>query len=124
MPRIHRDSIEHVTSTREVDRSSWRRFRRGAANRVAAVLAGATLLAASYANADGKTAFLAEQLRKNQSFSVRIDAALFHQFNARLRAQLNVENVLNRRYYSTAQSNNNLSPGSPRAIRASLITTF
>jgi hypothetical protein len=74
MPRIHRDSIEHVTSTREDDRITWQRFRRGLA--VAAVLAGVTVLAAPYASAEGKTAFLAEQLRKNQSFSVRIDAAL------------------------------------------------
>ena len=55
---------------------------------------------------------------------VRLDAAIFHQFNERLRAQLNVENALDRVYYASAHSNNNISPGSPRAIRASLTTTF
>jgi catecholate siderophore receptor len=55
---------------------------------------------------------------------VRVDAAVFHQFNDRLRAQLNVENVLDRVYYATAHSNNNISPGSPRAFRISLTASF
>ncbi len=55
---------------------------------------------------------------------VRVDAAIFHRFNAHLRAQLNVENVFDRVYFATAHSNNNISPGSPRAVRVSLTTTF
>jgi catecholate siderophore receptor len=55
---------------------------------------------------------------------VRVDAAMFHQFGPRLRAQLNVENVFDRGYFATANSNNNLSPGSPRAFRLSLTTVF
>ncbi len=55
---------------------------------------------------------------------VRFDAALFHRFNDRLRAQLNVENLLDRAYYSSAHSNTNLTPGSPRALRVSLTTRF
>jgi catecholate siderophore receptor len=55
---------------------------------------------------------------------VRVDAAVFHQFSDRVRAQLNVENVLDRVYYATAHSNNNISPGSPRAVRVSLTTSF
>jgi catecholate siderophore receptor len=55
---------------------------------------------------------------------VRLDVAVFHRFNERVRAQLNVENVLDRVYYATANSNNNVSPGSPRAVRLGLTTTF
>ena len=55
---------------------------------------------------------------------VRFDAALFYRFNARLRAQLNVENLLDRAYYSSAHSNTNLTPGSPRALRLGVTTRF
>jgi catecholate siderophore receptor len=55
---------------------------------------------------------------------VRFDAALFHRLNARLRAQLNIENLLDRTYDAMAHSNNNLTPGSPRAFRVSLTTLF
>ena len=55
---------------------------------------------------------------------VRFDAALFHRLNARLRAQLNIENLLDRTYHAMAHSNNNLTPGSPRAFRVSLTTLF
>ncbi len=55
---------------------------------------------------------------------VRFDAAAFYRFNDRVRAQLNVENVLDRDYYSAANSNTNITPGSPRAFRVSVTTTF
>ncbi|HWA25665.1 MAG TPA: TonB-dependent siderophore receptor [Lacunisphaera sp.] len=55
---------------------------------------------------------------------VRFDAALFYRFNDHLRAQANVENLLDHAYYSTAHSNNNITPGSPRAFRVSLSTMF
>lgn len=55
---------------------------------------------------------------------VRFDAALFYRFNDRLRAQLNVENFLDRDYYASAHSNNNITPGSPRAFRVSVTTAF
>jgi catecholate siderophore receptor len=55
---------------------------------------------------------------------VRFDAALFYRFNDRLRAQLNLENVFDRAYFATAHSNNNLTPGSPRAIRFSVSAGF
>jgi catecholate siderophore receptor len=55
---------------------------------------------------------------------VRADAAVFVQVNERLRLQLNVENLLNAKYYVNADSNTNISPGSPRAIRVGLITRF
>ena len=55
---------------------------------------------------------------------VRFDAALFYRFNARLRAQLNVENLLDRAYFASAHSNTNITPGSPRALRVGLTTRF
>jgi catecholate siderophore receptor len=55
---------------------------------------------------------------------VRFDAALFYRFNDRLRAQLNVENILDRDYYASAHSNTNITPGSPRAFRFSVTTAF
>jgi catecholate siderophore receptor len=55
---------------------------------------------------------------------VRFDAALFYRFSEQLRAQLNVENVLDRAYYASAHSNNNITPGSPRAFRISVTTAF
>jgi catecholate siderophore receptor len=55
---------------------------------------------------------------------VRFDAAVFYRFNKNVRAQLNVENVLDRTYYAAAHSNNNITPGSPRALRVSVTTNF
>ena len=50
----------------------------------------------------------------------RVDAALYFALNTRLRAQLNVENVFDARYYGTAHNNNNISPGAPRTLRVGL----
>jgi catecholate siderophore receptor len=55
---------------------------------------------------------------------VRFDAAVFYRFSKNVRAQLNLENVFNKNYYATANSNNNITPGSPRALRVSLTTSF
>jgi catecholate siderophore receptor len=54
----------------------------------------------------------------------RVDAAIFYTLNDRLHAQLNVENLFDTKYYATANSNTNISPGSPRAIRLSWTTRF
>src|SRR5882672_739327 len=54
----------------------------------------------------------------------RVDAAVFFTLSARLRAQLNVENLFDERYFASANSNTNITPGSPRAARVSLIATF
>lgn len=54
----------------------------------------------------------------------RVDAALYYQPSPTLKLQFNAENVLDQRYYAFAHSNNNISPGSPRALRLSLITGF
>lgn len=55
---------------------------------------------------------------------VRFDLAVFYRVNEHLRAQVNIENVLDRDYYAAAHSNNNITPGSPRAVRVSVTTTF
>ena len=47
----------------------------------------------------------------------RVDAGVFFEPNERLRLQLNVENLLDETYYPNAH-NNNITPGSPLAIRA------
>jgi catecholate siderophore receptor len=54
----------------------------------------------------------------------RVDAALFYDFNTHLRAQVNVENVLDAHYFINADSNNNISPGSPTAFRAAISASF
>ena len=55
---------------------------------------------------------------------VRADAAVFFSLTPRLRLQANVENLFNAKYYINADSNTNISPGSPRALRMMLITRF
>lgn len=55
---------------------------------------------------------------------VRVDAALYHQPRPGLRLQLNVENLLDRRYYAFAHSNSNTMPGAPRAVRMALVAEF
>jgi catecholate siderophore receptor len=50
----------------------------------------------------------------------RVDAALFFRLNEHLEAQVNVENLFDRRYYATAHNDNNITPGSPIAVRLGL----
>lgn len=54
----------------------------------------------------------------------RVDAAVFCRLSDRVRAQVNLENVFDREYFVSAHNNNNITPGSPRALRVSLTTTF
>jgi catecholate siderophore receptor len=54
----------------------------------------------------------------------RADAAVFFSLTERMRLQANVENILGRRYYINADSNTNISPGSPRAVRVGLTARF
>ena len=54
----------------------------------------------------------------------RADAAAFWTLNARLGVQLNVENLFGEDYYAYANGNNNITPGSPRAVRVGLTTRF
>jgi catecholate siderophore receptor len=52
-----------------------------------------------------------------------VDAAVFGTFG-RLRAQMNVENLFDTGYYVYANSNNNITPGSPRAVRFAVVANF
>jgi catecholate siderophore receptor len=54
----------------------------------------------------------------------RYDGALFVSLPFRTRAQLNVENLLDSRYYATSQGNNNIMPGASRTVRLSLSADF
>ena len=54
----------------------------------------------------------------------RVDAGVFYTPSERLRMQVNVENLLDERYYPNAHNNNNITPGSPPAIRASVTASF
>ncbi|MBC7924572.1 MAG: TonB-dependent siderophore receptor [Bryobacteraceae bacterium] len=54
----------------------------------------------------------------------RADIAAFYSLTEKIRLQANVENLFDRTYYPTAHSNNNIMPGSPRAIRVGLTARF
>jgi catecholate siderophore receptor len=54
----------------------------------------------------------------------RVDAAGFVTLTPQLRVQLNVENLFNKDYFINADSNTNISPGYPRAVRIGLTATF
>jgi catecholate siderophore receptor len=50
----------------------------------------------------------------------RVDAALFWRITPQVQAQLNVENLLDERYFPTAHNDNNLTPGAPTTVKATL----
>lgn len=54
----------------------------------------------------------------------RVDAAVYARIDKNLRAQLNIENLFDTKYFASAHNNNNISPGSPIAARVSLIANF
>ena len=54
----------------------------------------------------------------------RVDAAFFYAVNDAVEVQLNVENLLDEDYFATAHSNNNITPGSPRAFRVAVTSRF
>jgi catecholate siderophore receptor len=54
----------------------------------------------------------------------RVDGALFVRLSRTLSAQVNVENLLDERYFAFAHSNTNITPGSPMAVRVGLTTRF
>jgi len=55
---------------------------------------------------------------------VKFDAAAYFTISRQARVQLNIENLTDRKYYQNADSNTNISPGYPRAVRLALITRF
>ena len=54
----------------------------------------------------------------------RVDAAVFYRLNEQLKVQLNVENLFDETYFFTAHNDNNITPGSPRAVRVALTAGF
>ncbi|TXH06046.1 MAG: TonB-dependent siderophore receptor [Nevskiaceae bacterium] len=54
----------------------------------------------------------------------RLDGAVFFTLNPKLSAQLNLENLVDRKYYVNANSNNNITPGSPRAARLTVTMNY
>ena len=55
---------------------------------------------------------------------LRADAAAYFALTERLRLQANVENLFDSKYYVNADGNNNITPGSSRAIRVALTARF
>ncbi|HYD95415.1 MAG TPA: TonB-dependent siderophore receptor [Noviherbaspirillum sp.] len=55
----------------------------------------------------------------------RTDGAVYYDFaDGKTRLALNVENLFDKKYYPTANGDNNISPGAPRNARLTLSTTF
>jgi catecholate siderophore receptor len=54
----------------------------------------------------------------------RVDAALFARFTKSFRGQLNIENLFDTKYFASAHNDFNITPGSPIAVRATLIANF
>jgi catecholate siderophore receptor len=54
----------------------------------------------------------------------RFDAAAYYIVGPHLRLQANVENLFDKTYFATANGNNNITPGSPRALRLAALTSF
>ncbi|NCT67566.1 MAG: TonB-dependent siderophore receptor [Rhodanobacteraceae bacterium] len=54
----------------------------------------------------------------------RFDAAVYYRVNDNLRLQANIENLFDRAYYANANGNNNITPGSPRALRVGVDLRF
>ncbi|HZX28860.1 MAG TPA: TonB-dependent receptor, partial [Telluria sp.] len=54
----------------------------------------------------------------------RVDGALYWNINSRYRAQLNVENLFDKRYFASANSDTNITPGAPRNLRVTLNAAF
>ena len=54
----------------------------------------------------------------------RADAAVYYTVSEKVRLQANIENLFDTKYYATAHSNDNISPGSPIAVRIGMTTRF
>ncbi|MBX9931620.1 MAG: TonB-dependent siderophore receptor [Methylobacterium sp.] len=54
----------------------------------------------------------------------RFDLGLFYRVNDFVRAQVNIENLFDRKYIATADGNNNITPGAPRLIRFQIVANF
>jgi catecholate siderophore receptor len=50
----------------------------------------------------------------------RVDAAIYYRLPMGLEAQVNLENLFGAHYFPTANNDNNISPGAPRTVKATL----
>jgi len=55
---------------------------------------------------------------------VRLDAAVYFRISDNLFAQVNVQNLIGDEYYTTAHSNNNITPGTSRVAFMSVTANF
>ena len=55
---------------------------------------------------------------------LKADAAVFYNLSEHWRLQANLENITNTRYYANADSNTNISPGSPRGLKVGIVARF
>lgn len=54
----------------------------------------------------------------------RVDGAVYFKPQGNFQLQLNMENLFNKKYYASAHSNDNIAPGSPRALRMTALWRF
>ena len=54
----------------------------------------------------------------------KFDAAAYFRIAEKWKLQAHVDNLLNAKYFLNADGNNNISPGGPRSVKASLIAAF
>ena len=54
----------------------------------------------------------------------RLDGAIYYKLPVGIEAQVNFENILGAHYFATANSDNNIAPGAPRTVKATLGYTF
>jgi catecholate siderophore receptor len=54
----------------------------------------------------------------------RVDAALYYRLPGGMETQINVENLFGAHYFPTANSDNNIAPGAPRTVKATVASRF
>ncbi|TAK63776.1 TonB-dependent siderophore receptor [Methylobacter sp.] len=55
---------------------------------------------------------------------LRFDAATYYKVNKNIQLQVNIENLFDKKYYASANSNTNITPGSPIAVNAGISVKF
>lgn len=55
---------------------------------------------------------------------LRFDAAVYYKIDKNIQLQVNIENLLDKQYYASANSNTNITPGSPIAANAGITIKF
>ena len=55
---------------------------------------------------------------------LRADGAVFYTITEKVGLQANLENLFDKKYFINADSNDNISPGSPRSVRVQLTWKF